>query len=256
MAQKIFESFIEKVMDFPFWVKEVIYMKLREDFESKKISETDLNTPIEESYQLHVPLITLIGKRELEERAREEDESIYRFLQCVNEGCSIAEITLKNFWTLQDAAKVNIQCLEKEYIAKPTSARILASGLYLSSRIRMGEYFKRIGRISEENIKKALLRQRELKAQGKSVPYAQVLISMGFVTDDETQAIINVKEESKKRFIFNSNMLGKSTTTEATEKVPANSALDGKSSAQLALLRQEIYNLQSKLNQIAAILKK
>lgn len=260
MVKKIFESFIDKVMDFPFWVKEVIYIRLREDFESKKISESDLHTPIEDSYQLHIPLITFIGKKELEDRDHDEDDKVYRFLQCVEEGCSIAEITLKNFWTLQDAAKVNVLCIQKEYLAKPTSAKILAAALYLSGRIKMGDYFKRIGKISAENINNALQRQKELKLQGKSVPFAQVLISMGYVTEDETKAIIHIKDESKKRFIFNASMLGKSTTTESAQKIELNSEFENaskeKSSAQLILLRQEVYDLQNKLNQIATIIKR
>ena len=28
MAKKFFESFIDKILDFPFWVKEIIYVKI------------------------------------------------------------------------------------------------------------------------------------------------------------------------------------------------------------------------------------
>ena len=70
MTKKIFESFVDKVLDFPFWVKEVLYIKLREDFEAQSVSESDLHTPLEESYQLYTPLITLIGQAELEQRGK------------------------------------------------------------------------------------------------------------------------------------------------------------------------------------------
>ena len=116
MTKKIFESFVDKVLDFPFWVKEVLYIKLREDFEAQSLSESDLHTPIEESYQLYTPLITLIGQTELEKRDNSEDEMVYRFLQGVAEGCSIAEITIKNFWTLADTARINIHSIQKEYV--------------------------------------------------------------------------------------------------------------------------------------------
>ncbi len=257
MSKKFFEAFIDKVLEFPFWVKEVLYIKLRDDFTDKKVSESDLHTPIEESYQLHIPLITFMGKKELEDRDHDEDEKVYRFLQGVAEGCSVAEITLRNFWTLQDTAKVNVYCIQKEYLNQPTSEKVLATALYMSGRIKMGDYYKRIGKISVDDINKALQRQKELTALGKNIPFAQILISMGLVTEDETKAIIYVKDESKKRFIFNSGMLGKSTTTDS-QRIDINANGDGKdkSAAQLVILRQEIYDLQNKLNQIANIIKR
>lgn len=260
MAKNMFESFVEKVLDFPFWVKEVLYIRLREDFESEGVSEKDLHTPIEESYQLHVPLITFLGKREMEDRGSGEDEKVYRFLECVQEGCSIAEITIRNFWTLQDVAKVNILCIQKEYVSKPISVKVLATALYLSGRIKIGDYFKRIGRIDVDQINNVLLRQKESRMQGKSIPFAEILVSLGYVTEDETKAIIYIKDESKKRFIFNANMLGKSKTTESAKGIALHSEFENasaeKSSPQLILLRQEVYDLQTKLNQIASIIKR
>ncbi len=259
MATKIFEAFLEKVLEFPFWVKETLYVKLREEFEQAHISEIDLKTPIEESYQLHIPLITFIGKKELEERINNEDERIYRFLQVAKEGCSIAEITMRNFWTLEDTAKINVLCIQKEYLAKPTSQRVLATALYMSGRIKLGDYFKRIGKITVEQIDTAIRRQKEMEAQGNQTQFAQILVSLGFISEDETKAVIYMKDECKKRFIFNANLLGKSAITESAEKIALHSEFENSSknsSAQLVLLRQEVYDLQKKLKEIASIIKR
>lgn len=256
MTKKIFESFVDKVLDFPFWVKEVLFIKLREDFEAQSVSESDLHTPLEESYQLYTPLITLIGQAELEQRGNSEDEMVYRFLQGVAEGCSIAEITIKNFWTLADTARINIHSIQREYVSKPSSPKVLATALYACGRIKLGDYFRRIGRITVDDIDEALRRQKEMRAQGKNMQFADILVMMGLLTKEETNAIIYIKDECKKRFIFNANMLGKSTTTDTSHEQIRVNGEGADKSANLVLLRQEIFELRNKLSQIASIVKK
>ena len=104
-SSKIFEAFLEKLGDFPFWLKEIVYIKLREEFEQAYLSEADLHTPIEEAYQAYKPMITFAGKKELSEHNNQEDEAVYRFLKFAVDECSVAEITLRNFWTLEKTAK-------------------------------------------------------------------------------------------------------------------------------------------------------
>lgn len=254
--KKIFESFVDKVLDFPFWVKEVLYIKLREDFEAKSISESDLHTPIQDSYQLYAPLITLMGKAEIETRANGEDEMVYRFMQGVAEGCTIAEMTIKNFWTLSDTAKLHIHCIQREYVSKPATPKVLATALYMANRIKLGDYFRRIGRITVDDIDEALHRQKDMRAQGKNMQFADILVEMNLLSKEETNAIIYIKDESKKRFIFNANMLGKSTTTTDYQGQVTVAGEGSDKSANLVLLRQEIFELRNKLKQIASIITK
>lgn len=261
MANTIFESFLDKVSEFPFWVKEIIYIKLREEFEQAYLSEADMHAPIEEAYQAYKPLLTYAGKKELAERNNQEDEAVYRFLKIAQEESSIAEITLRNFWTLENTAKVNVHCIQKEYVQKPTSPKVVATALYIAGRIKIGEYFKRIGKITIDELDVAIRKQKELESQGKQVHFAEVLISLGYITEQETKAVIYIKDECKKRFIFNANMLGKSSTTTEAKKVELNSeyenaSMNEKGKAQLVLLRQEVYELQNKLRDIANIIKR
>lgn len=261
MAQKLFETFLEKLSEFPFWVKEIIYIKLREEFEEAYLSEADMQAPIEDTFQAYVPLITYMGKQELAERNNQEDDAVYRFLQFIQDESSIAEITLRNFWTLEKTAKVAIYCIQKQYIQRPTSTRLEATALYISGKIKLGEYYRRMGKITVDQLDTAIRKQKELEKQGKQVQFAEVMISLGYVTERETKAIIYIKEECKKRFIFNANLLGKSSTSTPAKAIELNSEFENssktdKSSAQLVLLRQEIYELQNKLKDIANIIKR
>ena len=242
--QKIFEPFLEKVADFPFWIKEIIYIQIRDEFEQAYLSEADMTAPIDEAYQAYKPTLTYCGKQELQTYKSEEDPPIYRFLQQCAEGCSIAEITLRNFWTLESTAKIHLFCLQKEYVEKPTSAKVSATALYISGRIKMGEYFRRIGKISTDELNTAVRKQKELESQGKQTHFAEDLIQLGYVTEQETKAIIYLKDESKKRFIFNSSVIGNSSGGSIPPTVV---------SEELKELRRKVYELQTKLDKIRKI---
>jgi len=264
MAQKLFESFLDKISGFPFWVKEVVYIKLREEFETASLSEADLLTPLEEAFQAYVPLITYAGKDELTTRKNDEDDAVYRFLQFMEEKASVAEITLRNFWSLEKTARLVVYCAQKQYINRPTSKKVEATALFIAGRIKIGEYFKRIGKITVDQLDTAIRKQKELESQGKPTQFAEVMISLGYVTERETKAVIYIKEECKKRFIFNANILGKSASSTPAKTIQLNSEFENNTakgnkennSSQLVLLRQEIYELQNKLRDIEKIIKR
>jgi hypothetical protein len=243
--QKVFESFLDKVSEFPFWIKEIIYIQLREEFEQAYLSEEELHAPIEESYQAYRPMLTFLGEQELANHTNLEDAPVYRFLQMTSENCSIAEITLRNFWTLENTAKIHLFCLQKEYLMKPTSPKVSATALYVAGRIKMGEYFRRIGLISTEELNTALRKQKEMEKNGKQVHFAEVLIKLGYITERETKAIIYIKDECKKRFIFNTAMIEKPDKIEKAQNVPL----------ELKNLRRDIYELQTKLDKIKEIIE-
>ncbi|MDO5303970.1 MAG: hypothetical protein Q4E87_00165 [bacterium] len=246
--KKVFEPFLEKVADMPFWIKEIIYIKIREEFEQAYISESDLHAPLDEAYQAYRPALTYRGQMELESHEKEEDPPIYRFLQQCADGSSLAEITLHNFWTLESTAKIHLFCLQKEYVDKPTSAKISATALYIAGRIKIGEYFRRIGKISTDELNTTVRKQKEFEAKGQNLHFAEVLIQLGYVTEQETKAILYLKDECKKRFIFSPevlNNIGKSDTNQPV--AVAN---------ELKELRKQLYDANVKLDNIRKIVEK
>ncbi len=242
---KIFEPFLEKVAEMPFWIKEIIYIKIREEFEQAYISESDMHAPLDEAYQAYRPVLTYRGKTELENREKDEDPPIYRFLQQCADGSSLAEITLHNFWTLESTAKIHLFCLQKEYVDKPTSAKISATALYISGRIKIGEYFRRIGKISTDELNATVRKQKELEANGQPAHFAEILIQLGYVTEQETKAILYLKDECKKRFIFSPEVL-----SSAKQNINPSVAVSG----EIRELRQQLNDANVKLDKIKRII--
>lgn len=245
---KVFEPFLEKVAEMPFWIKEIIYMQIREEFEEAYISESDLRAPLDEAYQAYCPSLTYCGQNELQSHDKEEDPPIYKFLQQCAEGCSLAEITLHNFWTLESTAKIHLYCLQKEYVDKPASAKVAATALYIAGRIKIGEYFRRIGKISTDELNNTVRKQKELEAKGQNVHFAEVLIHLGYVTEQETKAILYIKDECKKRFMFSPEVLN-------NIKLPENQQSQAVA-GEMKELRRQLYDANVKLDNIRKILEK
>ena len=88
MKKSLLESFMEQLFEFPLWVKQVIYLRLREHLEGF-LSDEFLNTKIEDSFHLYRPKLSYIGKTELLEKEAGLDANLYTFLGMVEEGYDI-----------------------------------------------------------------------------------------------------------------------------------------------------------------------
>lgn len=207
----IFLSFLTKVLEMPLWVKEILYVELKKNVEENNILLLDEKGNIEKEslYQNYLPTLTYVGKKELANHAEGHPENVYKFLEYSQSGANILQTTINNFWTLEETAVVNVICLEKQYVTPPASLVAKTMLVYLSGRIRFGEYFKRLGRINVDQLETALRKQKELENQGQKVGIASVMINLGYITDEESKTVLHLKDESKKRFIFDPELIGK-----------------------------------------------
>jgi hypothetical protein len=197
-------NFAASILGMPLWIKEVIYIQLRKDL-NLLITEDFLDS-IEnrDIFQLIVPKLTYKGKKEVENREKNLSQQVYKFLEEVTKEYKIVEMVINNFWTLEECAKYYVECIENELINKPSSPRLLACAQYLSGKIRLGEYFTRTEKITLDQLNEALIQQQQIQdSTGDKIGIAVVLMNKGFVTEKDIQSLLKIKDESKKRFIFN-----------------------------------------------------
>lgn len=199
-----FNDFYSKFKDLPLWIREVVFIHLKKDL-CEQITESYLNVIDEEDvFQLYIPKLTYKGKKELETREKNYPAPIYKFLTDATKEQPIIEIVINNFWTLEECSRYFTDCVDAELLLKPKSNIILGTVQYLSSKIRLGEYFTRIEKITIDQLNEGLKQQQQIQdSTGDKVGIAGVLMNMGFVTEQDIQAILKIKDESKKRFIFN-----------------------------------------------------
>ena len=202
MRADSFKIFVTKILALPIWVKQIIHFQIRED-----LRRTFKNQPVDVDpmylFQSFRPRITYNGSIELENRNKMHEETLYTFLNAAKENKSIIDITLDSFLTLAEVAKLYIIAMENEYISPPMSKIIHAQAEFYSGTIRTGELLLKIGRISIDQLDTAVRRQAQLRAKGKNILIAEVIAELGYIEKDAIISMLIMKEEAKKRFIFN-----------------------------------------------------
>lgn len=208
--------FLDKLYAFPLWVKQIIYLQLHKDL-TLRLSEDFITINEADIFQLTVPTLSLSGLTELYERKSGMDENIYNFLANINDGLNIIEISMNNFWTMEEVAKYYIFCLEQNYLNPPGKMGIYAMAGFIAGKFKTGEYFRRTGKINVEQLKRIILRQKQSIEAGKPLKTAEIMLSLGYATEKDTASLLLIKEESQKRFILDSSIIPISTVSKEDE---------------------------------------
>lgn len=243
LRKNIFDLFLEKIYNLPLWIKQVLYLKLVEEMQDYDC-EDFLRKNKQDIFSSFVPTITFKGKTELLERKCGLDNNIYNFLQCCEDGFSMLEISINTFLSMEEVAKYYELCLEQNFLKTPDSKEIHAMAGYISSKFRIGEYFKQKGMIDVDQLQKAILASKN--AEDKK--FGEILIELGYVKREDLTAVLKLKEEAQKRFILDYNTLPKPET----EYSDSNKKYEDEISA----LKNENIKLKQKMVQLLELVKK
>lgn len=247
MKKNILGLFLEKLLAFPLWVKQIIYLRLYQDL-ALSLSEDFINVKEEDIFHLYVPPLTFSGKTELAERKGGYDSHVYNFLASISEGLNMLEISMNNFWTMEEVAKYYIFCLEQNYVKVPDSANILGMAGFMSGKFRTGEYFKRVGKINVDQLEQTIVKQKEMNDKGTPMKMAEVMISLGLITEKDTSSLLKIKEEAQRRFMLDTNIVPKDSTAAQEE--------EKKHQDEIIKLQQQNELLKEQMRKILALVKK
>lgn len=244
MKKNLLNNFIEKLKEFPLWIKQVIFLHLYEDLQSL-LSEDFINRKEEDLLHLYVPILSYVGKSELEERQKGFEPNMYLFMEDLDEGLSIMEIALNRFWTLEEVCKLFMTAMDADMIKAPVPVKIVAMAGFMSGRFRTGEYFKRVGKINVDQLEMTIRKQKELTAAGQKSKIAQVMIDLGYITEKDTVSLITIKEEARKRFILDTSIIPEGVTANESKYV-----------AEIEELKKQNMLLKAKLAKLLSMFKK
>lgn len=239
--------FIEKLLAFPLWVKQIIFLRLYQNL-SLCLSEDFITVEERDIFHVYVPTLTFIGKTELFEKKCGLDQNIYNFLANVNEGLNMLEISMNNFWTMEEVAKYYIFCLEQNYVKNPESNYVHAMAGFIAGKFRTGEYFKRSGKINVDQLEKTIVKQKLSISEGKPLKIAEIMISLGYVTEKDTSSLLLIKEEAKRRFILDTAIIPDLKATAGTDTQQYQD--------EIKKLTEQNKLLKEQLNKILAFVKK
>lgn len=244
LKSNLLNNFIMKVREFPLWIKQVIFFYLWKDLKSK-VSDSFLFQEENDLIHIYVPELSYIGKTELEERVKGLEPNVYTFLESVAEDMSILECALNHFWTLEETCKYFLAACDIDLIKGPVPVKIIAMTGFMAGRYRTGEYFKRIGKINVDQLEATIRRQKELTARGEKAKIAEVMIDLGYITKKDTESLITIKEEAKKRFILDTSVIPEGVTVN-----------DSKYLNEIEELKKQNNILKAKLTKLLSMFKK
>ncbi len=198
--QKMSDLFIQNIQNMPIWAKQVIAKEITNDI-MKKLSDFAELMQTDDLFQYLKPKITFKGKQELNDKTMNLSEAYYLFLKDLTEENTIFEMTIKNNWTLADSSKMFIRLGEEEFLSVPDwqKNKNVAMAMFLSGKIKTGEFLKKIGSIDANQLEQAIRYQKQLNEEGRHIKMASILIKMGFITDKGLDSLLILKDEAKKR---------------------------------------------------------
>jgi len=204
LNQKTFKTFIQEIYSLPVWIKQIIYMELKEQLESSSIKSCIDTAKKDNCLQLYIPQLTYTGKKELNCKTKNLSENAYIFLECVYQNISIVEIAVKNSWNLCECSSYFLEAMEADLVLKPSSHFVKGTALYMSGKIRLGEYFVKIDKITIEQLNEGLKKQKEIEeAYGDRPGLAEILVSLNFLNKTDTEGILLLKEDCQKYYCAN-----------------------------------------------------
>lgn len=236
MKRNIFTTFLDKIEDFPVWLKQIICLKLSEDIKAQ-VCDKFLEENSDEIFSLYVPILTFKGKTEIENRKVGLDANLYNFLSYCENGASVLEISLNTYLSMEEVAKYFIFCMDQGFVEKPENIEIEAMAGFIAGKFRTGEYFAKRGLISGEQLEKAVF-----ESSNSQKKFAEILVDMGFITQEDVNAMLTFKEESKRRFILDHNEVPQGQTEFCDKEEMYKDEID-KLKAENAQLKQKISQL-------------
>jgi len=208
MKRNIFLLFIQELTSFPLWVKQVILYYLRKDLESY-LSDDLITTDEDKIFHIFRPMISKAGMEELDKKNEEHDEGIYKFLfDCAN-NLSILEISIEEKYSMEDISKLFTFCYSKEYIKQDIPVSVLAVAQFIAGECMTGEYFEKIGKLTDEQTNIILSQQKVQDKNGKHKMFAELMVENKFVEPKDVKSLITLKEEAKRKAVLDFLYLNK-----------------------------------------------
>lgn len=208
MKKNIFNIFIDKLIEYPLWVKQVVFLKLYRNMRSFYCDRYIINHS-DKLFSTYVPTVTFQGKTEMWNKMSGLDTNIYNFLTLCYEGYSILEISLNTFLSMEEVAKHCIFCIEQNYIEIPDSQEVFAMAGFIAGKFKTGEYYRVNGSITIDQLDYAIMEQRRLDDRREHKLFGKILVDLGFVTEQNVKTLFVLKNDARRRFILESDKMAK-----------------------------------------------
>jgi hypothetical protein len=182
------------LMSLPLWVKQVIYLELYSELSAFFTTDSLTRLTVDDSLAFYQPKLTPHGEKVLVET----QDDLGQLLLFAKQHFTMMDVCLRNSWSLEKACILFMQAYDQQWVERPNSVKAFATVEYLGNRIRLGDYLVRMERITLQQLDQALRTQQYIKeALHEHTGLANILINLGYITRQDTEGILFLKQESQ-----------------------------------------------------------
>jgi hypothetical protein len=196
-----YDQIVHLMTQMPLLTKQTLYVMLKASLEQRLSTHTLEKMDAENLLQLWVPQMTHMGMQTLHQLTNQNQTAhpLYRLLRCVHAKQTISQICVLNGWSLAQGCMLVQQACEKEWLLPSPSNLVMGAVHFITGQIRLGEFLLRLGKISAEQLDQALKTQQYAwEVMGQRSAIGNILMNLGYVTKDDIEGILLLKQESKR----------------------------------------------------------
>lgn len=199
--QSAFDRLMDQLHGLPLWLKQAVYVELKDSILTMVTPDTMLLFTRENAVQLWYPELTRQGILQVHNPSPDYPRAIHHLLNLIHRNANVINITLASQWTLKQTCLVLQRALELELVQAPEQQDMAATIRYLAGESLLGEYLVDVYKLTPERRQEALMTQKYIQdAMGEHVYLGDVLISLGFVTPEDSESILMLKQECEKPY--------------------------------------------------------
>jgi hypothetical protein len=221
--ETFFKQMLKDIVNKPLWVKQAIYIELRDDI--KHMSNLELLEALDKNdlLQLYTPRLSIIGHKIINEETFATKDNVssemLNFLQQLDGRKNVIDLCFLNNWTLKHFSEIIIQANDKGYIDPIKSKQILTLFEFIADHIDMATLFEKLNKITPEQVQFARFSISEMnktfEVEGSS-SLEEVLVRMNYISKEQVNSLLILKQASEK--VFEHPATGMSMELEALQE--------------------------------------
>lgn len=193
-----FRSYSAKLLAMPIWVKQAIYIVLKENL-SECTNVVFLEDNSFPPIQLFEPNLSVKGvKVTKEEEVLPISIDQKSFLKCCKLEYNLLEITQINNWNFRKTLIILLEAIEAGFVEDISQNNVKNLIMYFTGRIRIGELLVRLNKINTQQLDKALYAYKYAVEMDGNTDFTEILAKYANVDHHFLISIEELKNSSMK----------------------------------------------------------
>lgn len=196
-----FSNLIQRLTSLPLWVKQAVYCEIKADL--AECSDIDLLDSIETKIiQLFRPKLTgnavkLVSNNSSLTNIDKLDVNHKAFIKSAYNNLNLLEISQVNNWSFKQSCNILLDLIDESFVDKIDDNKTYNFILFITNRIRLGEFLVRTNRLTTDRLDKALYTKKCADELNTGLSFKDVLVNLNYLSLKEVNNISSIKESAE-----------------------------------------------------------